>query len=274
MNYKALTNGLKSVYKEYDVFLIDLWGVVHNGINLNQSAMEVLKNLSLNNKNFFLVSNAPRPRQSVEKFLEKLKMNKEYFKYIYTSGDAALDGLKSKKFGNKFFHIGPARDFDLFLDFKNDKVNNIEKAEFLLCTGLFDDHEINLNFYKNLLKNYINIKLVCTNPDLRVYRGKKKEYCAGAIAKIFESLGGKVIYYGKPYPEIYKNCIKGNKKVLAIGDNLNTDIKGANLMNYDSLFILNGIHRDQFSSNNNLKLNEILKKFNLNINDYQNQLKW
>ena len=79
MNYKALNNGLKSVYKEYDVFLIDLWGVVHNGINLNQSAMEVLKNLNLNNKEFFLVSNAPRSRKNVGKFLEKLKMNKEYF---------------------------------------------------------------------------------------------------------------------------------------------------------------------------------------------------
>ena len=124
------------------------------------------------------------------------------------------------------------------------------------------------------MKNYINKKLICTNPDLIVYRGNKEEYCAGSVAKVFENLGGEVIYFGKPYPEIYNNCVKGREKVLAIGDNLNTDIKGANMMNYHCLFILNGIHKNLFASNNNLKLEETLKKFNLNINYYQNQLEW
>ena len=80
-------------------------------------------------------------------------------------------------------------------------------------------------------------KLVCTNPDLIVHRGTKEEYCAGYIAKIFEELGGKVIYYGKPHKEIYEMCFKKNEKVLAIGDNLRTDIKGANNLNIDCLFI-------------------------------------
>ena len=274
MKYKLLNNGLKSIFEKYDIFIIDLWGVIHNGINLHKSAMEVLKNLKINNKEFFLVSNAPRPRNSVANFLKTLKMNEEYFEHIYTSGDAALESLKSKKFGNKFFHIGPPRDFDLFMEFKSNKVININESDYLLCTGLFDEHEDNLDYYNSFLKNYINKKLICTNPDLIVCRGNKEEYCAGSVAKVFENLGGEVIYFGKPYPEIYNNCVKGKEKVLAIGDNLNTDIKGANMMNYHCLFILNGIHKNLFASNNNLKLEETLKKFNLNINYYQNQLEW
>ena len=92
---------------------------------------------------------------------------------------------------------------------------------------------MNLDYYKNFLIKHISKKLVCTNPDLTVHRGDKEEYCAGYIAKIFEKLGGKVIYYGKPYKAIYEMCIKPNEKVLAIGDNLRTDIKGANNLNKD-----------------------------------------
>ena len=116
--------------------------------------------------------------------------------------------------------------------------------------------------------------MVCTNPDLIVYRGVKEEYCAGSVAKIFEKVGGKVIYYGKPYPEIYKNCIQNEKKILVIGDNLNTDIRGANNMQYDCLFILNGIHRSEFKNLNSNSFCKIFKKYKVTINFYQNQLLW
>jgi len=274
MGFKHLDAGLKSIFKEYETFIIDLWGVMHNGINLHPAAIEVLRNLKKNDKEFFLISNAPRPRNSVAKFLKKLNMEEKYFNHIYTSGDASIEALKLKKFGNKFFHIGPARDFDLFIDFKINKVNSIEESEYLLCTGLFDFEKNNLDYYSKFLEKHIDKKLICTNPDLIVHRGDLEEYCAGTVAKIFRSLGGSVIYYGKPYPDIYKNCIKDKKKVLAIGDNLNTDIKGANLMNYHSLFILNGVHKKEFASNKDIKLNQILKRFNLHINYYQNELTW
>ena len=274
MGFKHLDTGLKSIFKEYETFIIDLWGVMHNGINLHPAAIEVLQNLKKNDKEFFLISNAPRPRSSVAKFLKKLNMEEKYFDHIYTSGDASIEALKLKKFGNKFFHIGPSRDFDLFIDFKINKVNSIEESEYLLCTGLFDFEENNLDYYSKFLEKHIDKKLICTNPDLIVHRGDLEEYCAGTVAKIFRSLGGSVIYYGKPYPDIYKNCIKDKKKVLAIGDNLNTDIKGANLMSYHSLFILNGVHKKEFASNKDIKLNQILKRFNLHINYYQNELTW
>ncbi len=212
MNCLHLKKGLKTIFQLYDLFIIDLWGVMHNGIYLHKSSMEVLKNLKKNKKEFFLMSNAPRPKKSVGKFLTKLHMESKYIKHVYTSGEAALEALRAKKFGSKFFHLGPERDFDLFREFKEDKVKDIKKSQYILCTGLFDEYGNNLNFYKSFLKKYINKKMVCTNPDLIVHRGTEEEYCAGSIAKLFLNMGGDVVYYGKPYPEIYNNCIKGKKK--------------------------------------------------------------
>ena len=115
-------------------------------------------------------------------------------------------------------------------------------------------------------------KLVCTNPDLTVHRGNKEEYCAGYIAKIFEELGGEVTYYGKPHKEIYTLCFKENEKVLAIGDNLRTDIKGANNLNKDCLFITDGVHRNEFD--NNSELESLLVKYKVKANYFQKELKW
>ena len=122
-------------------------------------------------------------------------------------------------------------------DFKKNKKVTIERADFILCTGFLENEENSLDFYKNFLKKYINKKMICTNPDLIVHRGSKQEYCAGTLASIFEKLGGYVVYFGKPYPEIYNFCIKKDEKVLIIGDNIRTDIKGANNMHLDSILI-------------------------------------
>ena len=129
-----------------------------------------------------------------------------------------------------------------------------------------------LNWYKFFLKDHVSKKLICSNPDLTVHRGDKEEYCAGYIAKIFEDLGGEAIYYGKPYKEIYEMCFKKNEKVLAIGDNLRTDIKGANNLNKDCLFISDGVHRNEFSSN--LELQKLLNKYKVKANYFQKELQW
>ena len=274
MNFLHLKNGLREIADNYKIFSIDLWGVVHDGVSLNPRAMEVLDNLKQKNKKFILMTNAPRPRQNVANFLSKLNFNKDYYQNIFTSGDAALNSLRSNFHGKNFFHLGPKRDLDLFIEFKEKRKSKIESAEFILCTGLFDEQENDLFYYRNLLEKYANKKMVCTNPDLIVHRGSKKEYCAGSIAKIFEEMKGKVIYYGKPYPEIYKDCIHDEKKVLVIGDNLNTDIKGANNMHYDSLFIKNGIHQDEFNSLTSDNFDEVFDKYQVKINYYQNHLSW
>ena len=268
-----LIKGLSQIQSKYDAFSIDLWGVVHNGIQLYPDAIDVLEKLNKINKRFVLISNAPRPSKSVERYLLNLKMNKVYIKNIFTSGEAATQILKKKVYGEKFYHLGPERDKDLIAGLEKNKTS-LEKCDFILCTGLFENETNSLDYYKNLLKKFIKLKMICTNPDLIVYRGSKSEYCAGSLAEVFKELGGKVIYFGKPYPEIYNFCTKKNETILVIGDNIRTDIIGANNMKFDSLFITNGIHRDEFLSLPFENYDKILEKYKAKTNYYQERLVW
>ena len=263
--------GLKSIINRYDLFFIDLWGVVHNGIELYENSINVLDNLAAAKKDFVLLTNAPRPNATVINFLKKMGL-KKYFKNVFTSGEAAHKYLISHLGKKNFFHIGPPRDFDLFKNIEKNNVLNIEDADYFLCTGLFEDQENDLNYYKKLLSNHTSKKMICTNPDLIVDRGEEREYCAGSVAKSFEEIKGEVIYFGKPHPPVYNlstNII--NKKVLCIGDNLNTDIKGANIQNFDSLLITNGIHRKEILDT---ELMSVLKKYETRVDYIQNNLKW
>jgi len=168
--------------------------------------------------------------------------------------------------------LGPPRDFDLFLDFKKDKTVEIKESFYLLCTGLFEDQSDDLDYYRELLKEHINKKMICTNPDLIVDKGKKRELCAGSVALVFEKMGGEVVYFGKPFPAVYNQSIDNkNKKILSIGDNLNTDIKGANLLNYDSLLISNGIHKNEIQKEG---IDIVSKKYEAIVNYIQTELKW
>ena len=261
--------GLSSVVNHFDLFFIDIWGVVHNGIKLYPTAINVLERLNSLNKDYVLLTNAPRPNSTVIKFLKKMGLANIHCEKVYTSGEAALSFFKKNNKNLKFYHIGPPRDFDLFFSFKENKVENIDDSQFLLCTGLFDEYFDDLNYYKDLLKNKKKLKMICTNPDLVVDRGNQKEYCAGTIAKIFEEQGGVVEYFGKPYPLVYKlSADLKNKKILCIGDNLDTDIKGANLQNFSSLFISSGIHKKEI----NLKL--AFQNHNVRVDYLQSFLKW
>ena len=272
---------ISEIYKNYDTFVIDLWGVVHDGIKLNSKAIEVVDQLKKHSKKTVFLSNAPRPSTKVVDFLLKMKMDRKYLSNVMTSGEAAMHAINQNKFGKRFFHLGPPRDTAIFEKIKKNKTT-IDSCEFILCTGLFDEddpdinklqlHENDLNYYKNFLIKHISKKLVCTNPDLTVHRGDKEEYCAGYIAKIFEELGGKAIYYGKPHKEIYDMCFKPNEKVLAIGDNLRTDIKGANNLNKDSLFITKGVHRNEFKSSQ--ELDQLFNKYQVRANYFQKELQW
>ena len=263
--------GLKSIINRYDLFFIDLWGVVHNGIELYENSINVLDNLAAAKKDFVLLTNAPRPNETVINFLKKMGL-KKYFENVFTSGEAAHKYLISHLGKKNFFHIGPPRDFDLFKNIEKNNVLNIEDADYFLCTGLFEDQENDLDYYKKLLSNHTSKKMICTNPDLIVDRGEEREYCAGSVAKSFEEIKGEVIYFGKPHPPVYNlstNII--NKKVLCIGDNLNTDIKGANIQNFDSLLITSGIHRKEILDT---ELMSVLKKYKTRVDYIQNNLKW
>ncbi len=265
--------GLNQIQSNYDAFFIDLWGVIHNGVHLHSEAIEVLKKLNKLGKRFVLISNAPRPSKSVEKYLINLNMDKAFLKNIFTSGEAALQTLRTNIYGKKFYHLGPKRDIDLIRGMEKNQ-SSLDKCDFILCTGLFENEEKSLKYYDNLLKKYTKLKMLCTNPDLIVHRGSKAEYCAGSIAKNFEVLGGKVIYFGKPYPEIYKFCIKKNEKILAIGDNIRTDIKGANKMKLDSLLITGGIHKKEFFNLPLKDYEKVLENYGTKASYYQEQLNW
>ena len=264
-------NHLEDIYEKYDTFIIDLWGVMHNGVALNPSAIEAVDKLKKRSKKIVFLSNAPRPSSKVINFLLKMKMNKKYLEHVMTSGEAAMRAINQKKFGKTFYHLGPARDISVFEKVKDNRTD-LESCEFILCTGLFDEHENDLDYYKNFLLKYVSKKLICTNPDLIVHRGNVEELCAGSVAKVFEELGGEVIYFGKPHKEVYDLCFDSNEKVLAIGDNLRTDIKGANNLKIDCIFISDGVHIKEFS--NFYELNKLLEKYEVNANFFQRKLKW
>mgnify|MGYP001314651250 FL=1 len=264
--------GLSSIVDDYQLFYVDLWGVVHNGIYLHEEAIKTLQEISKKKKDYILLTNAPRPNNVVKSFLEKLGMEKEIRDHVFTSGEAALLYLKKNLVGKNFFHVGPPRDFDLFKDFEKLKINNIKNSEYILCTGLFENHDEDLRYYKDLFEKNLEKKMICTNPDLIVDRGNVREFCAGSIAMVFEKMGGEVVYFGKPYPEVYNQSIDNkNKRVLSIGDNLNTDIKGANLLNYDSLLISNGIHKKEIKEKG---IEKVAKSYEAICNYIQSDLKW
>ena len=270
MTVNLSNKGLSQIANSFDLFYIDIWGVLHNGIKLNQDAVDVLSELDKLGKEYVLLTNAPRPNSDVIKFLEKLGLDEEKSSKVYTSGQGSLNYLKNEKKDLKFFHLGPKRDFNLFKNFQSLKQKKIQDADYIICTGLFDEY-VSLEFYKNFLSQYADKEMVCTNPDLIVDRGDVTEYCAGSIAKIFEEIGGKVKYFGKPYPLVYEKSINNKSKaVLCIGDNLNTDIKGANIQNFNSLFILNGIHKKE----NQNELNKLFEKYKVDVNYIQEKLKW
>jgi len=265
-------NGLKSIVENYDIFYIDLWGVIHNGISLHKNAIQALEEISKAKKNYVLLTNAPRPNSIVKIFLEKMGMNQKIRENVYSSGEASLSYLKKNYVNKKFYHVGPPRDFDLFVEFENNKGKNINESSYLLCTGLFEDHDEDLNYYKKLFKYHLDKKMICTNPDLIVDRGNKRELCAGSVALVFEKMGGEVIYFGKPFPEVYNQAIDNkDKKILSIGDNLNTDIKGANLLNFDSMIISNGVHKDEIEKEG---IEKVSKRYEVIVNFIQTELKW
>ena len=264
--------GLSSIADNYQLFYIDLWGVVHNGVSLHENAILALKQIKKKNKDYVLLTNAPRPNSAVKIFLEKMGMEKEIRDHVFTSGEAALNYLNKNHLNDTFFHLGPPRDFDLFKGFKKYKSEEIKNSEYILCTGLFDNYEKELTYYKDLLEKHIDKVMICTNPDLIVDRGSIREFCAGSVAMIFEKMGGKVVYFGKPFPEVYNQSTNNkNKKILSIGDNLNTDIKGANLLNYDSLIISNGIHKNEIKEKG---IDQTAKSYEVICNYIQSELKW
>jgi HAD superfamily hydrolase (TIGR01459 family) len=239
---------------DYDVLLCDVWGVVHNGVAAFPEACDALMRFRAGGGTVILITNAPRPGAAVGRILDRLAVPREAYDAITSSGDVTR-GIVESRPSERLFHLGPPRDLPIFVGL--DVVfAPIESADYVVCSGLFDDATETPDDYRELLAaiRRRGLFMVCANPDVVVERGDTLVYCAGALADAYAARGGEVLYCGKPYAPIYEAALCAAAglrasavplaRVLAIGDSVRTDLKGAAAFGIDSMFVLSGIHAD------------------------------
>jgi HAD superfamily hydrolase (TIGR01459 family) len=236
----------------YDVVLCDVWGVVHNGEVATPAACDALMRMRAQGMSVVFITNAPRPGEAVIRQLDRLHVPHEAYDAIASSGDVTRHVITERK-GQTLCHLGPERDHSIFTGL-DVKFAPLESADYVVCSGLDDDDRETPEDYRARLELMLKRKLfmLCGNPDLVVERGDRLVYCAGSVAELYASMGGAVLYAGKPYRPIYELAMqkalaaKGRKadlsRVLAIGDSLRTDLAGARAFGVDFLFITAGIH--------------------------------
>jgi HAD superfamily hydrolase (TIGR01459 family) len=247
---------LRDLVGGVDVLLSDIWGVVHNGLIAFPEACEALQNFRGQGGTVILITNAPRPADSVQRQLRKLDVADETYDAIVSSGDLTRNFVAGHP-GQKMFWIGPERDSSIYRGLDAGIVP-LEQADYIVCTGLFDDETESAENYRAMMQKARERRLtfVCANPDIVVERGDRLIYCAGAIAELYLELGGEVIFYGKPHRPIYERAVAlaaerhGHatplNRVLAIGDSVRTDLAGARGFGIDCLFVTRGIHAEDF----------------------------
>jgi HAD superfamily hydrolase (TIGR01459 family) len=233
-------------------WLVDIWGVMHNGIKPFAPAVAACEKFRASGGTVLLLSNAPRPAAGVAAQLDRIGVARSSWDAIVSSGDAARAFVKSYAPG-PVFHLGPERDLGLY-EGLGVELGSHDLAKAIVCTGLFDDETETPESYTQLLKASKDrqLHMVCANPDLTVERGGKIIYCAGAVAVVYEEIGGKVTYAGKPHLPVYDMAfgelaqLRGapveRDKVLAIGDGIRTDIAGAANAGIQSIYIASGVH--------------------------------
>ncbi|OYX36227.1 MAG: HAD family hydrolase [Caulobacterales bacterium 32-69-10] len=248
--------GLSDVADSYDAVLCDVWGVIHNGRESFPEACEALVRFNRERGPVILITNAARPAEAVKPQLRELKTPDAAWSGIVTSGDATRAQLVARAPGPAWA-IGPARDHPLYAGTGVELCERPEQAAFVCCTGPFDDETEAPEDYRGRFEVCVakGLTFVCANPDLVVRRGDKMIYCAGALAQLYAEMGGAVVMAGKPYPPIYELAYQavdraaGRKvdpaRILAIGDGLGTDVKGANSEGLDCLFVAAGIFSEQ-----------------------------
>ncbi|MEM7301651.1 MAG: TIGR01459 family HAD-type hydrolase [Pseudomonadota bacterium] len=248
--------GLSKIAPGYDHILCDVWGVIHNGRRSWSETSEALTRFRDQGGTVILITNAPRPAGPVQEQLDGLDVPRSAYDDIVTSGDVTRTLLAEAE--APVFHLGPERDHTLYrgLDVH---LSGEGEAQTVSCTGLFDDTTETPSDYDDILRRFRSrdLPLICANPDLVVERGDTLVWCAGAIARDYAAMGGKVLISGKPHPPIYAEAISrietitgkpaNPRRVLAIGDGMPTDVKGANNAGIDLLYISQGIHSSEYA---------------------------
>lgn len=236
-----------------DAWLVDIWGVMHNGLKPFVPACDACRAFRAAGGTVLLLSNAPRPAASVVSQLRRIGVPDDAYDRVLSSGDAARNMIAVYA-GRAVFHLGPERDLPLF-DGTGVELAPLERAEAVVCTGLYDDETETPDTYTGLLTELRarDLAMVCANPDLKVERGGRIIWCAGGVAAAYEALGGDVAYAGKPHAPIYTMAdgviaeLRGGVRVprdriLAIGDGVKTDIKGASDAGIRSVYVASGVH--------------------------------
>jgi HAD superfamily hydrolase (TIGR01459 family) len=267
----AFTERFAPLASGYDVVLCDVWGVVHNSIVSFPEACEALQRYRAGGGTVIMITNAPRPHDEVVRFIARLGVPADAYDGMVSSGDVTRAYI-SDHLERSIFRIGPERDLPIYegLDVR---FAPLEEADYVVCTGLFDDETETAENYRDLLGQMRARRLfmVCANPDVVVERGEKLVYCAGAIADLYRSLGGEVLYAGKPHRPIYDralaeaSALRGKPapldRVLAIGDSVRTDLAGAASLGVDCLFVTAGIHAEDFGGREDPDLGAIGRTF-------------
>jgi HAD superfamily hydrolase (TIGR01459 family) len=275
---------LRDLVDGVEVVLSDIWGVVHNGLVAFPEACEALHNFRDQGGTVILITNAPRPADSVQRQLRKLGVADEIYDAIVTSGDLTRHFVADHP-GRKMFWIGSEHHSSVHRGL-DPVLAPLEQADYIVCTGLFDDETESAEDYRAMMlqARQRKLPLICANPDIVVERGDRLIYCAGAIAELYRELGGEVIFYGKPHRPIYERAMElaaerqshaiELKRVLAIGDSVRTDLAGAHGFGIDCLFVTRGIHAEEFEGIDQLDPASVKELFGHPPRALMRELRW
>ncbi|MFP5480194.1 MAG: TIGR01459 family HAD-type hydrolase [Alphaproteobacteria bacterium] len=261
-----IIRSLADLTGRYDAVFCDLWGCLHNGKTAFPAAVAALQGFRAAGGKVVLLTNSPRPKSSVIKQLDGMDVPRDAWDLIATSGDAAQMGMLSGAVGRKVHHIGALKDETFFTDFADDLASYaatqppitrvpLKEAEGIVCTGLYDDLTETPDDYRAalLMGKTLGLPMLCANPDIVVDMGDKRLYCAGALAQMYEQMGGTALYFGKPHPPIYDLARRRlaetgvtDPQILCIGDGIRTDVQGGISEGLDTLFITGGLEAERF----------------------------
>jgi len=256
---------LASIAARYEVLFCDLWGCLHNGHAPYPAAVAALQAFRARGGRVVLLTNAPRPARFVEAALARMGTPRDAWDLIVSSGDAAQYAMLSGAVGCNVWHLGPDKDDGFFTHLPDDLADTppiarvpFDDAEGIVCTGPFDESAEVPDDYRDrfLAAKARGLKLLCANPDLVVDYGDRRIYCAGALAELYDRMGGTSLYFGKPHAPIYDlarrrlaaltGATPDPAAILAIGDGIATDIQGAAAEAIDALFVTGGLAADAF----------------------------
>jgi HAD superfamily hydrolase (TIGR01459 family) len=253
----SVVPGVASLAERYDGFILDLWGVVHDGLRPYPGVVGCLERLRDAGKKVCLLSNAPRRRETVVEKLREMAVPPDLYDHLYTSGDATYEHLAGRlddwyrALGRRLYHLGPERDSSVYRGLDYDLAATPADADFVVATGIDRDDETLGNHEPALVQSAARaLPMICANPDLVVNSGERIVLCAGTLAARYEALGGKVRYHGKPHEAVYRRCLElmgipDRRRIAAIGDGLRTDVAGARNAGIDAVLVTGGIHKQE-----------------------------